>query len=192
MESDSRTRILDVALDLFDRLGYVGTSMDAIRKAAGFRTKSSLYTHFASKESLTVTLLERILTEETVALAPYLKSSHHATLDDVLKLAEQLTLWGLLHPAAYRFCFLRWHEVVPILPVKDSVVGYAPDWAREVICRIQQEGGPVRAMTPEFLVTACNGLINQVIIESERNVTPDSISKIARQTRDLCYAILCP
>jgi hypothetical protein len=67
-----RWKGLNVALALFDRLGYVGTSMDAIRKAAGFRTKSSLYAHFPSQESLTATLLEKVLAEEASALAPYL------------------------------------------------------------------------------------------------------------------------
>ena len=189
MGGDSRTRILNVALELFDRLGYVGTSMDAIRKAAGFRTKSSLYSHFPSKESLTATLLERVLAEETAALSPYLKPESDATLNDVLDLAEQLTLWGLMHQAAYRFCFLQWTGDVPRLPNRDSAVEAAPRWATHVISRIQREGGPVRPMEPDFLVAACNGLINQIIVGAQ-DLPPEGMARVARQTRELCWAIV--
>lgn len=189
MEGDSRTRILNVALELFDRFGYVGTSMDAIRKAAGFSTKSSLYAHFPSKESLTATLLERVLAEETAALTPYLKPESDATLDDVLDLAEHLTLWGLMHQAAYRFCFLQWHGDVPRLPNGDSAIEAAPRWAAHVIGRIQREGGPVRSMEPDFLVAACNGLINQIIVGAQ-DLAPDGMARLARQTRELCQAIV--
>ncbi len=189
MEGDSRTRILNMALALFDRLGYVGTSMDAIRKAAGFRTKSSLYAHFPSKESLTATLLEKVLAEEAAALAPYLKPESDATLNDVLDLAEQLTLWGLMHQAAYRFCFLQWHGDIPRLPIADSDMDAAPRWATHVISRLQREGGPVRPMDADFLVAACNGLINQVIVGAH-DMEPDGMARLARQTRELCQAIV--
>ncbi|MCL4520015.1 MAG: TetR/AcrR family transcriptional regulator [Firmicutes bacterium] len=189
MEQDSRTRILTVALELFDRLGYVGTSMDAIRKAAGFRTKSSLYAHFPSKESLTATLLEKILAEEAQVLTPYFKPESNASLNDVLDLAEQLTLWGLMHQTAYRFCFLQWHGDVPRLPAQDHYLEVVPRWATHVLSRIQHEGGPVRPMEPEFLVAACNGLINQVII-SAHDMEPDRLTRLAHQTRELCQVIV--
>lgn len=189
MEEDSPTRILNVALALFDQRGYVGTSMDAIRKAAGFRTKSSLYAHFPSKENLTATLLEKVLAEEAAALAPYLKPESDASLNDVLDLAEQLTLWGLMHQAAYRFCFLHWHGDIPHLPVGEGAMEAASRWATHVISRIQHEGGPVRPMEPDFLVVACNGLINQVIVGAD-DMGPDERTRLARQTRELCQAIL--
>lgn len=189
MEGDPRNRILNVALELFDQRGYVGTSMEAIRKAAGFRTKSSLYAHFSSKESLTATLLGKVLAEEAAALTPYLKPESHANLNDVLDLAEQLTLWGLLHQAAYRFCFLQWHGDVPRLPIADSAMEDAHHWVTNVIRRIQREGGPVRPMEPDFLVAACNGLINQVILDAH-DTGPDEMARLARQTRELCQAII--
>ncbi|MCY0877577.1 MAG: TetR/AcrR family transcriptional regulator [Firmicutes bacterium] len=190
LESDSRTRILDVALQLFDQQGYAGTSMEAIRKAAGFRTKSSLYAHFPSKQSLSEALLERILAEETAALAPCLKPESQATLDDVLNLAERLVTWGLTHQAAYRFCFLQWHGDTPRPPRTDAAVEVAPQWAIAVLSRLQAEGAPLRAMDPAFLVNACYGLINQVIVSSPPGLSPDRIAELARQTRWLCGVIM--
>ncbi len=191
MEGDSRTRILDAALQLFHQLGYVGTSMDAIRKAAGFRTKSSLYAHFPSKESLTTTLLKNILTEEAAALAPYVKPEAEAALSDVLDLSEHLTLWGLTHQAAYRFCFLQWHGDVPHLPADAGAMEAVSVWAAHVLGRIQREGGPVRPMDPDFLVEACNGVINQVIV-SAHPTTPAETARLAHQTRQLCASIVTP
>lgn len=90
-EVDSpRERILDVALRLFDERGYAATSMEAIRVAAGFRTKSSLYAHFPSKGALTHALFCRVLERETTALAPYLADVETASLCDLLGLAEHL------------------------------------------------------------------------------------------------------
>src|SRR5258708_39218199 len=48
--SHGRDGILQAALQLFSRRGYDATSIDDIRRAAGFKSKASLYTHFKSKE----------------------------------------------------------------------------------------------------------------------------------------------
>ena len=57
MTNDTRTRILDVALDLFTEQGYDGTSLREIADRLGF-TKAALYYHFQSKEQILVVLLE--------------------------------------------------------------------------------------------------------------------------------------
>jgi AcrR family transcriptional regulator len=48
---ETRTRILDVAVDLFIEKGYAGTSVRDISERLGM-TKGSLYYHFASKEDV--------------------------------------------------------------------------------------------------------------------------------------------
>ncbi len=191
MEGDSRTRILHVALELVDRFGYVGTSMEAIRTAAGYRTQSSLYRHFLNKDSLTAALLERVRAEKTAALAPYVKPEIDAMLDDVLDAAEHLTRWGLMNPAAYRLCFLQrsWGEGMPVLGTGDSGGEAVSRWAARVIRRIQREGGPVRRMDPDFLIASCLGLITQTIVGAQ-DPAPDRIDRLAFQTRELCCAIV--
>ena len=49
--SDTRTRILEVAVPLFAAAGYEGVSMRAIAKAIGIQA-ASLYNHFPDKQSL--------------------------------------------------------------------------------------------------------------------------------------------
>lgn len=59
---DTRTRILDVAVDLFIEQGYAGTSIRDISERLGM-TKGSLYYHFASKEDVLTALVTPLMTD---------------------------------------------------------------------------------------------------------------------------------
>jgi AcrR family transcriptional regulator len=67
-----REQVLDVALEVFGRNGYHGTSMNDIAEAAGV-TKPVLYQHFDSKRDLYLALIEevgaRLLSAITTATA---------------------------------------------------------------------------------------------------------------------------
>ncbi len=54
-----RAQILDVAIDVFGRSGYFGSSMNDIAEAAGV-TKPVLYQHFDSKSDLYSALLDEV------------------------------------------------------------------------------------------------------------------------------------
>jgi len=54
-----RQQILDVAIDVFGRSGYYGSSMNDIAEAAGV-TKPVLYQHFDSKSELYAALLDEV------------------------------------------------------------------------------------------------------------------------------------
>jgi AcrR family transcriptional regulator len=58
-KSDTRQRILDVALDLFTEQGYDGTSLREIAEQLGV-TKAALYYHFESKEDILLALHMRM------------------------------------------------------------------------------------------------------------------------------------
>jgi AcrR family transcriptional regulator len=57
--SARREQLLDVALEVFARQGYHGTSMNDVADAAGV-TKPVLYQHFESKRELYLALLESV------------------------------------------------------------------------------------------------------------------------------------
>ncbi len=57
MSTDTRTRILKVASELFIEQGYDATSLREIADRLGF-TKAALYYHFKSKEDILVALIE--------------------------------------------------------------------------------------------------------------------------------------
>ena len=57
--SSTRERILDVALDLFTRQGFDGTSLRQIAESLGL-TKAALYYHFESKDDILLALHMRL------------------------------------------------------------------------------------------------------------------------------------
>jgi AcrR family transcriptional regulator len=54
--ASTRSRITEVSLDLFGRLGYFDTSVDAIAKAAGV-SRATLYQYFHGKDEIFLELL---------------------------------------------------------------------------------------------------------------------------------------
>jgi AcrR family transcriptional regulator len=58
-KADTRERILDVALDLFARQGFDGTSLRQIAESLGL-TKAALYYHFESKDDILLALHMRL------------------------------------------------------------------------------------------------------------------------------------
>ncbi len=72
---DTRTRILDAALELFSEHGFDGTTLQQIADRLGF-TKAALYYHFRSKDEL----LEALLTPAIAGLEELLRT-HEARPD---------------------------------------------------------------------------------------------------------------
>jgi TetR/AcrR family transcriptional repressor of nem operon len=81
--ADSRTRLLDAALDVVRTRGYAATRVDDICDAAGL-SKGSFFHHFTSKEELAVAAAEHWsrVTGAFFAAAPY--HALHDPLDRVL------------------------------------------------------------------------------------------------------------
>ncbi len=70
--TESRTRLLDAAMDLMRLKGYAATTVDDICRAAEL-TKGSFFHHFASKEELGIAAAEHFATMAATlfASAPY-------------------------------------------------------------------------------------------------------------------------
>src|SRR3954466_16382497 len=58
--TDTRTRLIDVAVDLFTRYSFAGTSLQMIADELGF-TKAAIYHHFRTREQLLDAVVEPIL-----------------------------------------------------------------------------------------------------------------------------------
>ncbi|MER5931079.1 TetR/AcrR family transcriptional regulator [Streptomyces sp. NPDC002054] len=56
-KSETRSRLIDAAAELFARKGFHAVSAEAVAEAAG-RTTGALYSHFGGKEGLLLALLE--------------------------------------------------------------------------------------------------------------------------------------
>ena len=59
MAGDTKDRILETALELFARNGYLGTSMSDIAARLGI-TKAALYKHYAGKQEILERIVERM------------------------------------------------------------------------------------------------------------------------------------
>ena len=59
MAENTKERILDAALELFSKQGYLGTSMSDIAEQLGI-TKAALYKHYAGKQALLDRIIERM------------------------------------------------------------------------------------------------------------------------------------
>ena len=59
MAGDTKDRILETALELFARNGYLGTSMSDIAARLGI-TKAALYKHYAGKQEILKRIVERM------------------------------------------------------------------------------------------------------------------------------------
>lgn len=65
--SDTRSQILDTALQLFSERGYFNTSVHDIKRVAGLST-GAIYHHFSSKEAISQSLYESLLNRMTILL----------------------------------------------------------------------------------------------------------------------------
>jgi AcrR family transcriptional regulator len=82
--TDTRTRLIEVAVELFTRHSFAGTSLQMIADELGF-TKAAIYHHFRTREQLLAAILEPILDElRTVVESAESKRTAHARAEHML------------------------------------------------------------------------------------------------------------
>lgn len=108
---DRREQILDVALELFTKQGYEGTSIDQIREKMEFKSKASLYTHFESKEKISAALTTRILKKiQRLVLDADNKTGRNA-LQRFIAVFRAYIQWGLNNRDEFVFRIIRAQEL---------------------------------------------------------------------------------
>ena len=189
---DSRQLLLSVALDLFTRCGYDGTSIDQIRQAAGFKSKASLYTHFKSKEEVADALLTTILAGEEQLLQRAYQTSGEKPIEKFVAMGRAFIEWGLTHPQEYAFCFLQVQQESIIRG--NQQFNTASGEMNSQILLMQLVGQlrpdyPVRKMSDLILTDMVSGLINKAVID-QAVFGPISLSEKIDQIMELCFGIL--
>ena len=82
--TDTRTRLIEVAIDLFTRHSFAGTSLQMIADELGF-TKAAIYHHFRTREQLLAAVIEPILDElRTVVESAETRRTPHARAEHML------------------------------------------------------------------------------------------------------------
>ena len=177
---------MSVALDLFTRVGYDGSSIDDIRQAAGFKSKASLYTHFKSKEEVAQALLTTILHEEEQILTAAYAGAADEPLARFLAVGRAFIEWGLTHPQEYAFCFLRIQQENVIRGQEAAQPTDA--FMADMIARLRP-AYPVRPLSDAVLLSMITGLINKAVID-QAVFGPIPLSHKTDQIIELCLAIL--
>jgi AcrR family transcriptional regulator len=124
--SNTRERILDVALELFATQGFAGTSIRQITQAVGIR-ESAIYAHFVSKQEMYETLFEEVgppafLLLELLEAGEYerLRNEPERFLREVVRLISES--WD--EPRARRFASVLMREgIMGMIPGKATVLG---------------------------------------------------------------------
>jgi AcrR family transcriptional regulator len=96
-KEQTRQRLLDTALDLFESKGYAATTIDDIAAAVG-TTRVTFYAHFPSRRAIMAALIEQLNAHGTTASA--LVDVVHAGTAEAIGgwLREQSARWPVIRP----------------------------------------------------------------------------------------------
>lgn len=191
-QHDSRSLILAVALELFTRQGYDGTSIDDVRQAAGFKSKASLYTHFKSKEELASALLQRWAgEEEKVIMAAYEKAPVQP-LARFVQMGRAFIEWGLTHPREHAFRYTRVQQEKLMRGEYDYLSGERPTQSYPIMLGLVEEMRgryPVREIDSRALLSMISGMVSKAVID-QGSFGPIGLEEKVNQIIQMCLGIL--
>ena len=188
---DSREIILAVALELFTKRGYDGTSIDDIRQAAGFRSKASLYTHFKSKEDVSEALTTRILGQMEQEILAAHRAAPDEPMAQFLAGVSAYIRWSLSHRQEYAFRFIRAQQErmltgqydyqekrpSPIYPMMLNII------------RQLRQDYPVRQIADTALFSMLMGVISRAVIDQD-SFGEIHLTEQAAQLLEVCLGIM--
>ena len=191
-QHDSRSLILAVALELFTRQGYDGTSIDDVRQAAGFKSKASLYTHFKSKEELATALLQRWGGEEEKVLMAAYETAPAEPLARFVQMGRAFIEWGLTHPREHSFRYTRVQQEKLMRGEYDYLSGERPTQSYPTMLGLVEEMRnryPVRAIDSRALLSMISGMVSKAVID-QSSFGAISLEEKVNQILQMCLGIL--
>lgn len=133
--ANTRTKIVDVSLDLFGRLGFFNTSVDAIAKEAGI-SRATLYQYFPGKDEIFLELLDvcgRALFRVARRIGPL-----GPTKVGFDNLNWWLGEWSWVHDR-YATMFVQWTSVAMAdTSVRPQIDTFMSGYTRMVTARLEQ------------------------------------------------------
>lgn len=132
-KEQTRQRLLDTALDLFESKGYSATTIDDIAVAAG-TTRVTFYAHFASRRAIMAALIAQL----NVLLERAQSPSHGSTapvLVDVVRAGAPAGIGAWLRQQAARWTVIRPYIIAAstAAAVEPEIRELVDEWSEEVV-----------------------------------------------------------
>jgi AcrR family transcriptional regulator len=162
--------ILAAANELFLTRGYDATSIDDIRKASGFRSKASIYSHFKSKEDVAEALVQKTATELKDYIYDAMRSLQTTEpLEQFSIVGRAYINWALRHPQQYCFRFLRSQQKRLLTGFYDCQEDVLAPLYAQIVALIGnlREHYPIRDLPNEALFTIMLGIVGRAIIDRD-------------------------
>jgi len=131
--ADTRERIHDAGLTLFNARGYTGTTVRDLADACGL-TPGAIYNHYASKEALLFAIIDRVHDEADAVLSSTLRGVGNDPAVQLDALATAFTAFHIARPRQTR------------VANRDYI--YLPDGERDSVVRRRRR---VRALFADVL-----------------------------------------
>lgn len=136
-KEQTRQRLLETALDLFESKGYAATTVDDIAAAAG-TTRVTFYAHFPSRRAIMAALIDQL----NVILERSESSAHGSTasaLVEVVHVGTHDAIAGWLRAQAARWPVIRPYIVSASVAaaVEPEIRDLVDEWSEEVVGDIQ-------------------------------------------------------
>ena len=154
----ARSRLLDAAIQIFDRKGYAASSVREIAEAAGV-TKPVVYYHFGSKEGLLVAILDEAVRDFTGTIEAAVARTGSAR-ERLVRLCEDVYALFERNVSVARVAHMVFLGPRDVAPPYDLMV--LERRLREGVVRIVKDGqaaGELRAVAPDDVALAAMGIL---------------------------------
>jgi AcrR family transcriptional regulator len=173
--TNTRQRLIDVAVDLFTRHSFAGTSLQMIADELGF-TKAAIYHHFRTREQLLAAVLEPILDElKAIVEAAETRRTAHARAEHMLSSYAALTV--------------RNRALVAVLAADPSVataLHERPEWRdlirRQLVLLADVDPGPVGEVKASMVYAGMAGATGPAWSSLDDDTLRDVLVEVGRRT----------
>ncbi len=185
-KEQTRQKIIDTSVALFEKNGFAATSMEQIAATADI-ARRTLYNHFPVKEAILTEYVQRLTKKTSPAKIQMLRQIPD-TRTRIIELLTGMLEWATMNEELFRIYFAyRMHEKFQ-LQEDDSIRSGAYDLVEEIV-RLGRQSGELRTDLPaNVLANHLELVFALVIIDLVRGKKGRSLKKSIAQNVDIFLA----
>lgn len=172
--SSARTRLLDVATELFYSNGIAATGVDKIVANSGI-SKPTLYAHFHSKDELVAAVLECRHSQQAYTLQAWILARAESPYEQLLAVFDWLTHWYTTDGIRGCVFINAIAEITSANHPAREIARSHKHWMRDYLAEIATKAG---ACDPEHLASDLMLLVDganaKMLIEGEPSVATEA------------------